>query len=159
MPDKELMFTNTLAALYVEFLLFYSASAADFYVDPFVLRDISKRYFKDVDRLHRYHGIDRINACKIAGYTTYWISKMKPISIVNPAMYKNQSEFCIYINEIFAIYVSSGRLISKDEVKSIRISKNFLDTFLYTLKYRSTSGDNLSMIYNLIEMNNANKTA
>ena len=41
-------------------------------------------------------------------------------------------------------------MIASSEIKNIRISKGFLDSFLYLLKYRQTSGDNLALIYHLM---------
>ena len=151
MPDREQAFTSHLINTYPYFLNFYSASDNDFNLDVFVLRDISKRYFKDVDRLISYHGMSGVDNHKIAGYTTYWIAKLRPISVVNLMIYKNQSEFCLYINEIFALFVSTGRMLSKTQIHGIRINLNFLSSFLYLLKYRQTSGDNLAMIYYLID--------
>ena len=151
--DKEQSFALYLMNEYISFLSLYGAKNTDFNLDIFVMREISKRYFKDVDRLHKYHGISRIDAFKIAGYTTYWISKLKPISVVNKYLYRSQSEFCMYINEIFAVFIATGRLLSISEVKNIRISHNFLAAFLYLLKFRTTSGDNLALMYSMMSRN------
>jgi len=151
MNDKELLFTKTMLRAYSFFLSAYALNPKDFGLDVVVLRDMSKRYFKDVDRLHRYHGITHIDAHKIAGYTTYWLSKLKPISVGNSALYNGKSEFCVYINEIFALYLASGRIISAGEIKNLRLNSGLLASFLYLLKYRTTSGDNLSIMYYLIE--------
>jgi hypothetical protein len=97
-----------------------------------------------------FHDIKHINAPKIAGFTTYWIIKLRPISVVDNNLYKTHSEYCTYVNELFAIFISFGRFLVKNEIDTIRLTSNLLTSFLYLLKYRKTSGDNLSMIYELI---------
>ncbi|MDR0272614.1 MAG: hypothetical protein LBI27_04790 [Clostridiales bacterium] len=121
-------------------------------MDIFTLRDISKRYFKDMDRLQKYHGIEGIAPHKLAGYIAYWLSKLKPISVINPQMYNRRySEFSLYINEFYSLYIAAGWIFSFDEIEDIRLNKNWLSAFMYLLKYRATSGDNLEMMFQLIK--------
>ena len=148
--DRVSSFAEFMISIYSYFVRAYSFEDDDFNADALVFLDVSKRYFKDVERLHKYHDITRIDAYKIAGYTTYWISKLKPIGVANASLYGEHSEFCLYINKIFSIYVATGRMLSMDNVKRIRLDQELLASFLYLLKYRATSGDNLSMMFRLL---------
>ncbi|MCL2217373.1 MAG: hypothetical protein FWB91_10195 [Defluviitaleaceae bacterium] len=93
---NEQAFAQFLIQAYTFFLGAYSFDISSFDVDIVVLSDISKRHFKDVERLRQYHNIPRVDSNKIAGYATYWISRLRPISVTNPEMYRSHSEFFAY---------------------------------------------------------------
>jgi hypothetical protein len=53
-----------------------------FYINELIVQDIIINYFADIDRLKKFHGIDKVNSIKIAAYTAYWFSKLRPIQII-----------------------------------------------------------------------------
>lgn len=148
---KASLFGKYLCNAYVDFIEFYEVKASLLSFDTVMAHDISRRYFKDVDRLHNYHNIRRVDASKIAGFTTWWITKLRPISVLNQRTYESAPKFYVFVNELFALYIATGRLVCKPSIESIRLTEEFLTMFLYTLKYRKTSGDTLSLMYYLTE--------
>lgn len=137
---------------FVDFLDFYKIDYTDIKLDTCIVEDISKRYHKDEKRLMENHSMKGVNAQKAAGYITYWLVKLRPISInTNLENYRTKSTLYLYINEAFAFYVATGRLSSTKKRKDIVFSKDFLISFLYILKYRPTTGDNLTMHYYLMD--------
>ena len=152
--NREKKFTVFMIRQYVSFLSTFNLSKEDFNLDLYVLADVSKRYFKDVDRLHQYHGITRINAHKIGGYTSYWISKLRPISVTNPDLYRDKSGFVEYINEIFALRLATSRICATNRTKTVRLTGELMKSLLYLMKYRVTSGDNLALMYYFFDHGN-----
>jgi len=153
MTSDERKYTEYLIKTYNAFLYYYNLDPSHFKLDIVAVHDISKRFFKDIDRLKRYHSILKIDNPKIAGFTTYWIAKLKPISIINTTLYQQNSKLMVYINEIYALCVATAKLLCKTSIANIRVNEEFLTMFLYTLKYRKYSGDTLSLVYYLAEYN------
>jgi len=155
MENKETQTIHLLISQYYEFISRFSIKPNDYYLNVVTLKEVSRRYFRDVRRLHDFHDITLIDNHKIAGYITYWISKLKPISPINTDVYRRNSETPMFINEIFAVYVAVGRinhyLTSTGRDKSIYMTDEFIRAFIYTLKYRLTTGDNTSIMYYLVE--------
>ncbi len=120
------------------------------------INEVVSRYWMDVQRIHRWHKSDKIDCHKIAGYLTYWICKIKPIEAAIPVFQKSPLGYMI--NELLALYVGLGRI---NETRSIEgkpnvriqhlIQDKFLSDFLYTLRYRCTTGDSLALIYYFID--------
>ncbi|MCL2036248.1 MAG: hypothetical protein FWG83_02525 [Oscillospiraceae bacterium] len=126
----------------------------DYTMDVYTLRDVVGRYFRDVRRIHAFQDIQRIDCHKIGGYLCYWFAKLRPIK-VRDEKYLNKPEFSKNINELFALVVSLGRISSNLEMNNfhapIYVDEDFTKTFVYNLKYRQTTGDNLSMVFYFLE--------
>jgi len=157
MASRENITTKALLKMYAVFVEQLGIPKPSVFVNPITLLDASKHYWRDVDRLHSSHGIEHIDCHKIAGYLTYWISKLKPISILDASLYSpKHNELLLNINEYFAFYVAIGR-ICDDRRKSgkgttfLSMTAAFIESFVYTMKYRATTGDNLSLMYYLLE--------
>lgn len=137
---------------FADFLDTYKVDYADISLDTCIVEDISMRYHKDEKRLMENHKMKGINAQKAAGYLTYWIVKLRPLSITSNAKnYHKRPTLYLYINEAFAFYLATGRLNSAKKRGEIALSKDFLSAFFYILKYRPTTGDNLTMHYHLMD--------
>jgi hypothetical protein len=152
---KAIKTTSFLVGKYYDFLNLFNLNALNYKIDMAVVKDVGRRYAYDVDRLHRYHDTDFIDRHKIAGYLTYWICKLRPISVDDHGIYFESAKRPLYINELFALYVGMGRINAHHEyhktMERATISKSLTNTFLYDLRYRPTTGDMLSMSYYLIE--------
>lgn len=126
-------------------------------IDVFVVMDISRRYYKDEARVKFFHPrIKELDGHKKAGYLTYWVSKLKPIVIRDFGVYEVKPTVPHYINEMFAIHLGFGQINynRKSGGNSIGpgiITKEFITSLLHTLKYRATTGDNLSMLFYLAD--------
>jgi hypothetical protein len=137
-----------------------------FFIDVFAIKEIAERYFRDVKRIHQFHkGIKYIDCHKICGYIAYWIAKLRPITVLQQNLYRSLDGKCAkklkYVNERFALIFAVGRINEhlKDSGKRIFLQKlksnepesDFLDTFVYNLKYRQTNGDGLAMTFYFVE--------
>jgi hypothetical protein len=143
-----------LIRLYYMFLNHFKLDASIYILQHAVLKDVVVRYWRDVDRLHRYHDISRINRHKIAGYLTHWICKLRPIVVAKNDEFLSDPDMALYINEIFAVFVAVARIQeyhNKNGGKKIKVKKETFDTCLYNLRYRPVTGDMLSMVYGFIE--------
>jgi hypothetical protein len=150
--DKELLAYNSLIAHYYRFLRIYKLNPQLYGIDHYTLKDIIKRYMRDVDRLHHFHDMPRISSTKIAGYMAYWICKLRPISATGGRIYFETPDVPKFINENFAVYVALGRVNSgmgKTLARGITISAAVYSALLYSLRYRHLSGDALSLIFDM----------
>jgi hypothetical protein len=153
---KKIQTERAVVGMFYRFLRAFNINPAIYCLDKVILKDIASRYFRDVKRIHDNHEfIPRIDRHKIAGYMTYWICKLRPISVVYSQVYQNNPITPRYINELFALYVAMGRIVSHYESfginKTMIMSNDFLETFMYSLRFRPTTGDTLSMEYYLLE--------
>ena len=118
--------------------------------------DVSKRFWKDIDTMRAIHNIQQPNCYKVAGYTTYWISKLKPITVLNIQLYSEEyNDLLTRINEYFSLYVAVGNIRNHyallDSNLKLDPSQPFVKNLIYTLRYRVTTGENLSLIYQSLE--------
>jgi hypothetical protein len=126
-------------------------------IDTFIVMDVAKRCHLDEARIKLSHpGIPVLDSYKKAGYLCYWVSKLKPIVVRDFSIYETDPEKPHYINESFAFHLGCGKInsILKPLSKSISpgsITKDFVETLLYTLKFRVTTGDDLSMLFYFID--------
>jgi len=153
--EKAVETASFLVAKYYDFLNKLKLNAYNYGLDKLAIKDVARRYAYDVYRLHRYHHTEYIDRHKIAGYLTYWICKIRPIYIKNPEMCFENAKSPLFINEAFALYVSVGRInahyVQNGSGRKIFINDGFLDAFLYGLRYRTITGDMLSVAYYLAE--------
>ena len=84
---KILNTARTLIRQYYDVLRVLQLDAHQYRLDPIILLNVAERYWLDVDRLHRYHSIERIDRHKIAGYLTHWICKLRPVAVAQNDIY------------------------------------------------------------------------
>ena len=147
---------NTYKAIidgYYELIELFEQSEDNVVLDLEKTCEVVERYWRDVDRLHRYHNMDPIDRHKIAGYLTYWICKIQPIFIFD--MTKTNSK-ARQINELLALTVAAGRINSDEEYLKkglkVKLRREFIEPFIYTLRYRPINGDLLSLLYYFIDI-------
>jgi hypothetical protein len=150
--------TQELLKKYTFFLMRAGFNPMHYRIDYTILKNVVMRYWGDVERLHHFHNMPLINSHKIAGYLTYWICKLHPITVKDQHVYLDNSSKPLkhphYINELFAAYVGIGRLNedrTKQSCKGVIVSAELFDTFTYGLKYRVLTGDTLSMMYEVFD--------
>jgi len=157
--SREQNTAEAILKMYVNFINHFGIDKDSIFISPVTVLDVSKRYWKDVDTMKSIHNIQHPNCYKVAGYTTYWISKLKPITIVTTKLYSNElNDLLIRINEYFSFYVSAGSICSYYTAIGSSINFNpshsFVKNLIYTLRYRVTTGENLSLIYQSLETTN-----
>jgi hypothetical protein len=140
---------------YCNFLCRFKVDPRQYRIDSYVLKDIAAHYWRDARRLHMFHKMPLIDCRKIAGYLAYWICKLRPISVASTSIYLTKPNTPKFINETFALYVVCGRINSELEAegrkKGVVIEDKMLDALLYSLKYRITPGDMLSLFFEMAE--------
>lgn len=117
------------------------------YPDKFILsapitRDIINRILKDKSLIEDYHkGLDGSDPFKIAGYTTFWISKLRPIQILE----EDPNKFEEYVNEYLAIGYAQA-YFEENNMPQI-YSKELTENLLYLLRYRTLTIRTVPLIY------------
>ena len=104
--------------------------------------EVIKRYWLDVDRIKYHHNIKNINCFKIAGYLTYWIIKIKPFFPIGIISKEDKGKYC---NEFIAFMLAQSRINSENAQYNIPFSGK--RDILYSLRYRASNPDFLSIIY------------
>jgi hypothetical protein len=147
--------TKELFAEYRRFTRKFKVDPKSYRIDPYILKDVATHYWRDVERLHSFHDMPLIDSRKIAGYLTYWICKLHPIGATNTFAYLADPQKPKYINEAFAVSVACGRINAALEASGYKVGivmdSKTLDSLLYTLKYRATSGDTLTLFFEMVE--------
>ncbi|GBU21497.1 hypothetical protein R80B4_01390 [Fibrobacteres bacterium R8-0-B4] len=163
---KETARAKSLVRHYVNFLRLFGFNPQHYRLDYAILKAVVKRYLKDVERLHYFHDITRIDSHKIAGYLTYWLCKLKPIVVDKPQAYYEaippvkHLRHAFFINEMFAICVGIGRINAKrGKSCGVTMPTRLFDSLAYELKYRQTNGDTLSLTYYIIDGTSQQPTA
>ncbi len=135
----------------------FKCPAREIDVDYYVLADVVQRYWRDVDRLHHFHGIKYIDSHKISGYLTYWLSKLKPFR-TKGNFYKSHNNAGKLVNELIGLIASVARINTSRTLagfdEKIVPSGQFIDAFMYSLRYRYMNPDSLSIIYYFVDVHN-----
>ena len=95
-----------------------------------VLCIVVKSYFDDVHRHKTYHGSQRIDEVKQAGFTIKWIAKLRPIQF--DCTDTETTKELLYINEIFSL--RCGLMFMN--LSPQEIPMDVYADLLYTLHYR-----------------------
>jgi len=151
--DKSEMTARILLKSYYRFLSKFRLDKSIYRVDFYALKDVEKRYYRDVERLNMFHRMNGISSQKVAGYCTYWLCKLRPISVIQNSEYANRPNTSKFVNECFALYVAFGHINSDLDLRGcasgIILDDDTLDSFLYSLRYRVVSGDALAIMFDM----------
>jgi len=147
--------TKHLLGEYARFIRDFRADVHKYQIDHYAIKDVATHYWRDVERLHSFHNMPLIDSRKIAGYLAYWICKLHPIGVTGYRVYFDNPQKPKFVNESFALYVVFGRINAALEANGykqrIALDNKILESLLYTLKYRATSGDTLSLLFEMAE--------
>ncbi|MDH4130070.1 MAG: hypothetical protein OEV44_15035 [Spirochaetota bacterium] len=115
-----------------------------FHVNRIVVQDIVVNYFADIDRLKKFHGINKVNSIKIASYTGYWVSKLKPVQLYNNNHnfdFINHRKLVAQINEKIALALIIGIAFdqNKEKYEPTAALTEFYKYLIYFLTYRISS--------------------
>lgn len=128
--------------------------------DKTILLATAKRYWDDVERLHEHHGMNLIDCHKIAGYTSYWICKMKPfrakdMSVAYASGQAGLANKSFYINELFSLHMGLARINAHYKYikssKRVVLSAKHYEAMTYSLKHRQVSGDMLTLFFEMAD--------
>jgi hypothetical protein len=108
-----------------------------------VTREAIVRFLSHKDLIEDYHpGLNGSDEFKIAGYLTYWISKLKPVMILGADPDENER----LINEYLAINFAVSFIYDRKNVL-MTLSKKLLQDLTYSLRYRTLTVRMLPIIY------------
>ena len=164
-------FAKFLSKMYIHFLAQRGLDEGFLHLNLVVLLDASRRYCRDLQRIRDGHiDIEIEDHAKRAGFITYWINKLKPISWSEKVdeldnlwtekideLDNEVKRSYRYVNEIFAIYIACGAVTSRsaDAEKKLNlishVGEYFDQLFHYNLRYRTTTGYSLSLVYYVLQ--------
>lgn len=134
----------------------HSAAGPYMELDAYALYSAAVSYFEDVDRHKQFHGIERIEDVKQAGFTIKWLAKFRPIRFSCEGRVTKELQ---YSNELFAIrcglsFMRYGlralpEALAKEVLYTLRnrsLDERLLFIWLETLK-RGINGDLLEHAY------------
>ena len=99
-------------------------------LDRYTLYSAAVCYFEDVDRLKHFHGMERVDDVKQAGFTIKWLAKFRPIWFSSDGEVTKELQ---YANETFAL--RCGLSFMKLGLRSL--PDELAEEVLYTLRHRS----------------------
>ena len=150
-------FAKYLLTAYEDFIFKRGFDEGILHLNPFILLEVSTRFLWENDNIIATHNITYVDKPKQAGFVTYWICRLKPITWSGETSTNGLSALDYqYVNEMFAVYASFGILLPETGTVAKRLNlnnafgKDFTDTFQYTIRYHTISGYGLSLIYYLL---------
>ena len=107
-------------------------------------------YFTDIYRLKTFHNIEFINNYKIISYSAFWLTKRKPLQVIDA---NNDNEFLTFINEALGVsYIYTELVSSLPSDFSIKLQDNtkksingFIESLFYYFNYRTYTAQDLEM--------------
>lgn len=148
-PDKD--FTKNFFERHIDGFVdnFFQDKDVLIRVDLSIAMDVLEQYFKDMDKLDQYQDISNPNVFKKMGHLSFWIRKLKPLSIVGKVDPNFSSR---NINEAFAIqlaFLYCDHAPENPKVsKTPSISKEFSQDLFYYLRFKSVSPHSVTMLLN-----------
>lgn len=116
-----------------------------FYVSDRLVTHVVMDYFTDIERLKKFHSIERTNRFKILAYELYWWLKRKPIQIIGDC-----TEDLVFVNEKFAtsliIDFFSKELQAIKPGEGKQSINSFIDTLYYYFKYRHYTAQDIEIM-------------
>lgn len=108
-----------------------------------VLEDVAVRVEKDKSRFRYFHNSEELNEVKVGGLFTYWIAKLKPIQFrYFEGFAPNEAES--NLNEWLAVFAGLNR--ANITGKKFIVTRELLDDYVYSLRYRSLSSDGIYLL-------------
>lgn len=145
----EIKLEESYKTCYETFLLFSKKMNFDetVVIDERILMHSICDAYADIARLKNFHQILNENGIKTLAYRCSWLLKRKPIKVLNNSV----AEDLVYVNEKFVYFLIMSYLFTEEiDIKSTDSDttsiKNYLDSLLYYLKYRSCTPQVLEMI-------------
>lgn len=109
-----------------------------------LLGNCVESYFADIQRLKLFHGMERADRYKIAGYTFKWFSKIRPIQ-VGGLVPKDQTaqRWMLLINADFAVF----QAINIAKIDRTKMGNDLARLLVYTAHYRDIEGGTMAILF------------
>ncbi len=113
-----------------------------FTLSPPIACDVVRRFLQDMELIEECHSkLEGTDAFKVAGYLTYWLTKLRPIQIMEDKPTVEE----LYVNEYLALSIGISIIY---ENKGVDIwSDGLINDLMYLLKYRTLTLRTVPMIY------------
>jgi hypothetical protein len=102
-------------------------------------------YFRDLERMKEFHGIEYADAHKRAGFTFRWLCKLKPLQIFLPEEIKALDKKLLLANEIWAFFCAISHL------KLEHLSPEAANHIIYSGLYRDMKGEEWALLMYFLE--------
>lgn len=113
-----------------------------FVLSKFIVCEAINRFLDFKETTENLHpAMDGTESCKIAGYLTYWIAKLKPVQTFE----KEPNIKELFINEYLAIFVALTYF--KERGKLTILNEKIIRDLRYTLRYRTLTVRVIPIIY------------
>lgn len=135
---------NKILAIWNDFLSINDATLVerDVFINQRMLAEVVERVSKRKYYYEVFHHLLHISEFKETALYVFWISKLKPFTII-----KESSPLCASVNELFCVHlvISAFEKIRMDSNVSgfVYPSKALLNDFVYGLKYQDLTKESL----------------
>lgn len=119
-----------------------------FYMSNPLLMIAVKSYFHDIRRLKSFHHMTRADHFKIAGYSTKWLSKVRPIQVQKvDARDEARLNRIAFVNSEFALM--QGLNFANVDINGIG---DLAENIMYDCCYRDIDGGIMAQLYKALHM-------
>lgn len=126
------------------YLAFVEPNFKGIFLNLNILRLAAENYFRELERLKTYHGIDFADAHKRAAFTMVAVSRAHPIQLSTDV---SLTEALILINEWYGLQLG----LSQMDIEISKISPRFLRNMIYLLYYRDPDPESLASSMYLVD--------
>ncbi|MCR4322292.1 MAG: hypothetical protein NUV74_18405 [Candidatus Brocadiaceae bacterium] len=141
---EEDFYIEMIEEVYKEIVPRLVRDTSKFVISSAITKRLVERFLADKKLIEDFHkeGMKKSDSFKKAGYLTYWISKLKPIQILEEDINREES----LINEHLAIGFAVSFFNIKQNMK-ILYNRTIIRDLLYLLRYRTLTVRTLPLIY------------
>lgn len=118
-------------------------------IDMAICEELVYRYYED---LYRYETISYIkdqNIFKRMGHIAFWTRKLHPLKLYPEQGDTLSEKIAPFVNERFA-FMLACICIEMETCIQIKFDENFIQDFIYHLRYKSVSPHSLSMLFHAL---------
>lgn len=114
---------------------------------PMLLANAVESYYLDIHRVKTFHGMERADHFKVAGYTVKWLTKIRPIQVLDRPENDGPNQLqrrVLLLNADFALI--NALIMAGVDRNKIPDEGIYLD-WLYTAQYRYLDGGVLAQMF------------
>ncbi len=140
----------------------------DVRLDFHIMGHVLSRVEFDLKRMVKHHDINIADCHKIGACLTYWVCKLRPISVKSDGAYKGKPKTAQLLNELTAILTAIA--IINAAIKKRRPTADYapnrevdlwqmrvmLNAFLYNLAHCNQVADSLAILYYYVDITAGN---
>lgn len=114
-----------------------------------LLGNAVESYFLDIQRLKSFHGLQRANRYKRAGFTIKWLCRIRPIQVRGiDGLDRRAQRRALLVNADFALIAA----LNLCRIDHERIDKSLVEGLLYTAHYRDAEGNVMAQMLQAVDL-------